>query len=282
METIEKINQLQKKLQKLKNQGKTIGFVPTMGYLHPGHLSLMELAREENDIVVISIFVNPTQFGPSEDYKKYPRDMGRDSKLAKEAGVNYIFHPPNEEIYGKDHRTYVNVEGLDSIMCGKFRPGHFRGVCTVVLKLFNIVSPTRAYFGKKDYQQLVIIKKMAKDLNLDIDIIGGNIVREKDNLALSSRNKYLSTEERKNATVLYESLKLAENLIKEGKTAGRVEKEAITYLNSNKYVKKVDYFDIREKDNLKKVRGIPSREVLAAAAIWVGNTRLIDNIIVKR
>ncbi|MFO7928559.1 MAG: pantoate--beta-alanine ligase, partial [Candidatus Humimicrobiaceae bacterium] len=160
--------------------------------------------------------------------------------------------------------------------------GHFRGVCTVVLKLFNIVSPTRAYFGKKDYQQLVIIKKMAKDLNLDIDIIGGNIVREKDNLALSSRNKYLSTEERKNATVLYESLKLAENLIKEGKTAGRVEKEAITYLNSNKYVKKVDYFDIREKDNLKKVRGIPSREVLAAAAIWVGNTRLIDNIIVKR
>ncbi len=282
METIEKINQLQKKLQKLKKQGKTVGFVPTMGYLHPGHLSLMELASKENDIVVISIFVNPTQFGPSEDYEKYPRDMERDSKLAEEAGVDYIFHPSNEEMYRKDHKTYVNVEDLESVMCGKFRPGHFRGVCTVVLKLLNIVCPTRAYFGKKDYQQLVIIKKMAEDLNLDVDIIGGDIVREKDNLALSSRNKYLSTEERKNATVLYKSLKLAENLIKEGKTAGKVKKEAINYLKSNKYVKKVDYFDIREKDNLKEVRGIPSREVLAAAAIWTGNTRLIDNIIVKR
>ncbi len=282
MKIIRKIKELKTHLTKLSKQGKTIGFVPTMGYLHEGHLSLIKMARKENDIVIASIFVNPKQFGPSEDYKKYPRDMERDSKLAESVGADYIFTPTKNEIYKEDHKTYVEVEEIDSIMCGASRSGHFKGVCTIVLKLFNIINPTRAYFGKKDYQQLVIIKKMAEDLNIDIDIIGGDIIREEDNLALSSRNKYLSKRERENATVLYKSLKLAEDLIRDGKAVEKVKKEAQNFLLKNKYVKKFDYFDIRELYTLKEIKEKYPKNILIAAAIWIGNTRLIDNFIINR
>jgi pantoate--beta-alanine ligase len=196
------INEMKKISNNLKKEGKSIGFVPTMGYLHKGHVSLMECSKKENDITVVSIFVNPTQFGKNEDYDKYPRDLERDLKICEEVGVDYVFHPSISQMYPEGYSTYVVMETLVDKLCGKFRPGHFKGVLTVVNKLFNIVKPDRAYFGKKDYQQYIIIKKMVQDLNIDTKVIGCPLIREEDGLALSSRNKYLTEEERKSALLL--------------------------------------------------------------------------------
>jgi pantoate--beta-alanine ligase len=284
MEIIKKVENCKLAMGKIRDRGNKIGLVPTMGFLHEGHLSLIRMAKKDCDKVIISIFVNPMQFGPDEDFKKYPRDIKRDASLAEKEGVDYIFYPPEKEMYRPAHKTTVEVKELSSIMCGKYRPGHFAGVATVVLKLFNIIDPDKAYFGEKDYQQLVVIRKMVADLNLDIDIVGGPIVREKDGLAMSSRNRYLSKEERENATILYRCLNIAKGMIAGSESnLEKIKKMVIKELEGNKFVKKVDYFDFRDPLTLEEKRRVErgSGEILAAVAAWVGDTRLIDNIRIK-
>ncbi len=284
MKVVRKVNEMSKISGSLITKGFVLGLVPTMGYLHEGHLSLVRLAKSQCQKLIMSIFVNPTQFGPREDFKKYPRDFEGDSSKAIKEGVDYIFLPTDEEMYGTDYRTFVEVSKLSSIMCGKTRTGHFKGVCTVVLKLFNIVKPNRAYFGQKDYQQVVVIKKMVGDLNLPVDIVSCPIVREKDGLALSSRNKYLSTEERKSAAELYRQLNLASEMIGKGeRDLGKIEKIINGNLKKVKHIKKVDYFNLRDPVSLKELKyaGSSGQKILAATAVWVGKTRLIDNIIIK-
>ena len=284
MKILKTVSQCRKEIKILKKSGYKIGLVPTMGYLHEGHLSLASRAKKECDIAIMTIFVNPAQFGPSEDLDKYPRDTDRDTMLAKKCGTDYIFIPSNKEIYKSGYRTYVEVEGLSDIMCGKNRPGHFKGVATIVLKLFNTISADRAYFGRKDYQQLAIIKKMVKDLDIDIEIVDCPTIREKDGLAMSSRNKYLSPEERKNARVIYDCLKSVERAINAGeKDLEGLKNNAVKEIENNKYVKKADYFEIRDANNLEIIKDpAKHREILIAAATWVGKTRLIDNIVIDK
>jgi len=262
-------------------KGKTIGFVPTMGYLHEGHLSLIRKARKENDLVVVSIFVNPIQFGPKEDFKRYPRDLKRDMKMAEEVGADLIFYPDAKDMYPDGFKTYVNVEELSDKLCGKFRPGHFKGVATVVAKLFNIVSPDIAYFGQKDAQQAIIIKRMVKDLNIPIKIKVLPIVREKDGLAMSSRNTYLNGKEREDALVLYQALNLAKDLIKRGITDTDKIIKRMRQLIKKKKNTKIDYIEIVEMDNLNPLKVI-SDNCLIALAVWIGKTRLIDNMIINK
>jgi pantoate--beta-alanine ligase len=284
MKIIKKINECKSIVNFLKNKGYKIGFVPTMGFLHEGHLNLIRMAKKDCDKVFISIFVNPAQFGPGEDYKKYPRDIKGDSTMAEKEGVDYIFYPTAKEMYDTEHKTVVEVKELGNIMCGKFRPGHFTGVTTVVLKLFNIIDVHKAYFGQKDYQQMIIIKKMAADLNLDIEILCGPTIREKDGLALSSRNKYLSMEERRNATILYRCLNLAKGMVKNGeRDLEKIKKIVMGRLKENKFIKRIDYFEFRDPQTLKerKKLGKDYKNILAAVAVWIGDTRLIDNIIIK-
>lgn len=284
MKIIRKINECKYTVNRLRERGYRIGFVPTMGYLHEGHLSLIRLANKGCDKTIISIFVNPVQFGPGEDLKKYPRNIKRDSALAEKEGVDYIFYPAVKEMYGPDHKTKVEVKEMGSIMCGKHRPGHFAGVATVVLKLFNIINAHKAYFGEKDYQQLIVIKKMVEDLNLDIKIISGPTVREEDGLAMSSRNRYLSGEERKNATILYKCLSAVRKMVLDGGgDLEEIRKKMLKELKENEFVKKVDYFDFRDPLTLreKKVVEKTTRALLVAGAIRIGGTRLIDNIIIK-
>ncbi|HAJ94952.1 MAG TPA: pantoate--beta-alanine ligase [Actinobacteria bacterium] len=284
MKTLEKISQCRREINILRKRGYKIGLVPTMGYLHEGHLSLVRLAKKECDIVFMTIFVNPAQFGPSEDPGKYPRNPAGDILLAESSGVDYLFKPSAEEIYQSNYRTYVEVEGLSDIMCGKSRPGHFRGVATIVLKLFNIICADRAYFGKKDYQQLIIIRKMVSDLNIDIEIVEGPTIREKNGLALSSRNKYLGSIERENAAVIYKNLKNVESAVNAGeKDLKKLIKNAIKDLKKNIYVKKIDYFDIRDAMDLKEIEDPKEHKaILVAAAVWIGKTRLIDNIVIDK
>ena len=281
MQVIENINEMSETAEKLREEGKSIGFVPTMGALHEGHLSLVRMARKDNDIVVVSIFVNPTQFGPNEDFEKYPRDFEGDRKKLEKENVDIVFYPHAEEMYPEGYKTYVEVEDITTRLCGAFRPGHFKGVTTVVTKLFNIVKPHRAYFGKKDYQQFKVIKRMVEDLNMNIEIIPGEIVREPDGLAMSSRNKYLSKEERKDALALYKSLQLAKELIEKGeKDPEIIKKKMIELIKSHPHVKKIDYVEIVDPDNFLPVETIKDG-TLIALAIWVGNTRLIDNMEVR-
>ncbi|MBI5573911.1 MAG: pantoate--beta-alanine ligase [Elusimicrobia bacterium] len=281
MKVIKKSEQVQNIIKKLKQQKKSIGFVPTMGALHQGHISLIRRARKENDIVAVSIFVNPAQFGPNEDLKKYPRPFEKDVGICKSEGVDVIFAPSPKEMYPENYLTYITVEKLSDIMCGKFRHGHFRGVATIVAKLFNIVQPDRAYFGLKDFQQSVIVKKMVTDLNFPVKIISSPIVREKDGLALSSRNVYLSFTERKNALSLSRSLQTAKNLIKYKniKSAEKIISEMRKIISPK--VDKIDYIDIHDAETLEEIKYIKKKVVIAVAVI-VGKTRLIDNIIVKR
>ena len=280
MVIVEKVKDMKELSKKYLKENKTIGFVPTMGFLHEGHLSLVRRAREENDIVVVSIFVNPTQFGPNEDYESYPRDFERDVKLLKELNVDVVFHPPVEEMYPKDFSTYVEETKLSRYLCGKSRPGHFRGVCTIVTKLFNIVHPTRAYFGQKDAQQFRVIKRMVRDLNMDVELVECPIVREHDGLAMSSRNIYLSDDERVQALALYNSLKLAENLIKSGERDAGVVKSAMKEFLSRYDKVKIDYVEIVDEETLEPVKHIEGK-VIVAIACWVGKARLIDNVIVQ-
>ena len=278
MKIIKKIAEMQKIANDLRQQGKSIGFVPTMGYLHEGHLSLMKCARKENDVVVISIFVNPIQFAPGEDYERYPRDEEGDIRKAKEAGVDIVFIPDVKDMYSDNYSTYVEEKVLSAGLCGARRPGHFKGVTTIVAKLFNIVKPHRAYFGKKDYQQLRVIERMARDLNFDIEIIGCPIVREPDGLAMSSRNVYLNQEERKSALCLYKSLLLAQNMIKKGGKKPAIIKKAMEeFILKHPHVKKIDYIEIVDRYTLQPVDKLTGNELIALA-VFVGPARLIDNM----
>lgn len=284
MKIIKKIKECKSVVNALRRKGYRIGFVPTMGALHLGHLSLIRMARKDCDKVFISVFINPIQFGPREDYKKYPRNIKKDCMLAEKEGVDYVFSPTVQEMYGSGYKTFVIVKELDRFMCGKYRPGHFEGVTTVVLKLFNIVNANRAYFGQKDYQQMVIIKKMVDDLNLDIDIVSGPTIRESDGLAMSSRNKYLSFEERGNAAVLYQSLIMARDMVECGeKDLEKIKREALKKLKGNEFVKNVDYFEFRDPVTLDEIREVKKKHgsLLIASAIWIGKTRLIDNMVIK-
>uniref|UniRef100_A0A7C5V1D0 Pantothenate synthetase n=1 Tax=Caldicellulosiruptor owensensis TaxID=55205 RepID=A0A7C5V1D0_9FIRM len=280
MVVVERIQKMKDIVKRLKKEGKSIGFVPTMGYLHEGHLSLVRASKQQNDVTIMSIFVNPIQFGPNEDFDRYPRDFERDKSLAEKEGVDYIFYPSIEEVYPEDFKTVVSVKKITEIMCGKSRPGHFDGVATVVLKLFNIVNPDRAYFGQKDAQQLAVIKQMVKDLNLDVEIVPCPIVREQDGLAMSSRNVYLSEEERKSAAVLYRALNLAKEMIEKGEKEVSSIKRAMEEMILKEKHTKIDYIEFVNNDTFEVVSKVEGK-VLIALAVFVGKARLIDNIVVE-
>lgn len=276
MRVVKNIKEVRDAVKEWKAQGLSVGFVPTMGYLHEGHESLIKKAVKDNDRVVVSIFVNPMQFGPTEDLDKYPRDLERDSKLCENAGANLIFHPEKEEMYFEDFSSYVDINGLSDELCGKSRPIHFRGVCTVVTKLFNIVNPDRAYFGEKDAQQLAIIRRFVRDLNIDIEIIGCPIIREEDGLAKSSRNTYLSKEERQAALILSQSLNLAKDAINSGERNSSVVIDIISNNIKKEPLAKIDYIEVVDSLAMKPVKTI-EKSVLVAIAVYIGKTRLIDN-----
>lgn len=257
-----------------KKEGRTVGLVPTMGYLHEGHASLIKKCREENDIVVVSVFVNPTQFGPNEDLEAYPRDFQRDSALCESLGADLIFHPEPEDMY-VNPCAYVSIDTLSQNLCGKTRPIHFKGVCTVVSKLFHIVAPDRAYFGQKDAQQLAIIKKMVQDLNFDIQIVGCPIIREQDGLAKSSRNTYLNTEERQAALCLSQAVKKGQEIIAKGMDSEAVLKEMCAVIEAEPLAK-IDYVSVVDALTMQDVEKV-DRDVLVAMAVYIGKTRLIDN-----
>lgn len=280
MEIVERISELREIVAGEKKKGVSIALVPTMGYLHRGHLTLVKQAKQEGNFVVMSIFVNPLQFGPNEDFARYPRDIERDAKLAEEAGVDLIFHPSVEEMYPQENRTTVQVSELGEALCGLSRPTHFRGVTTVVTKLFHIVQPDRAYFGQKDYQQYLIIRQMVRDLNFPLEVIPVPIVREEDGLALSSRNLFLTSEQRQEAVVLSKSLIEAEKLIKQGKCrVDRIE-EQIRNKITRESSGEIDYVEVRSAENLAKPEVI-TEPVVIALAVKFGTTRLIDNRIVE-
>lgn len=278
MKIINNIKEIRKLVKDWKNDGLSVALVPTMGYLHEGHESLIKKASEDNDKVIVSIFVNPMQFGINEDLSTYPRNINRDSDICKKNGANVIFNPSAEEMYTDGFSTFVDLNNLTSGLCGKSRPTHFRGVCTVVSKLFNIVNPDKAYFGQKDAQQLSIIKQMVTDLNFDIEIVSCPIVREADGLAKSSRNTYLSKEERQASTIINKSLKKAKALIKSGE---RDSKNIIDFIKNeiNKEpLAKIDYVSIVDNKTIKNIKTIEDGSLIAIA-VFIGNTRLIDNFI---
>ena len=276
MKIINSIAQMQSFSESLRLQGKKISFVPTMGYFHKGHLDLMRAARKIADCLVVSIYVNPTQFGPKEDLSKYPRDFDRESQMAQSVNVDVIFNPPDKEMYPENYQTYVNVEKVTLNLCGLSRPGHFRGVTTVCNKLFNIVKPHVAVFGKKDYQQFITIKRMVTDLNLDLEIIGLPTVREADGLAMSSRNVYLKEDERPSALNLVNSLKLAQKLYDRGERKSSVIINEVTKLIKSAPYTEIDYVKICEANSIVDVDEITAEAVIALA-VKVGKTRLIDN-----
>jgi pantoate--beta-alanine ligase len=280
MEIIATAKEMQRRSEQLRREGNKIAFVPTMGYLHKGHLALMHEGKKRGKVLVVSIFVNPTQFGPGEDYKQYPRDMKRDLALLKGVGVDICFTPSAQEMYPDGFQTAVEVEQVTKNLCGISRPGHFRGVTTVVAKLFNIAKPHLAIFGEKDYQQLIAIKQMARDLNMDIEVIGIPTIRESDGLAMSSRNTYLTAKERKEALSLYRSLlKGKELFLQGGRSAIKILTEVRGIIEEQKSAT-VDYIKICDAHTLEDIEEIKD-EALIALAVTIGKTRLIDNIILK-
>lgn len=279
MKIVSTIEEVRAQVREWKKEGKTVGFVPTMGYLHEGHASLMDAAGE-NDKVVVSIFVNPMQFGPNEDLASYPRDLEHDAKVCEAHGVDLIFHPTPEEMYGDNFYSYVDMDVLTKELCGLSRPVHFRGVCTVVAKLFNIVTPDKAYFGQKDAQQLAVIKRMVKDLNMPLTIVGCPIIREEDGLARSSRNTYLSPKERKAALVLSRSIFLGKKMVEQGEKDCRKIKEAMTAEIEKEPLAKIDYVKIVDLSTMQQVE-TTEHGVLAAIAVYIGKTRLIDNFMTE-
>ena len=278
MKIVSTVEEVRKQIKEWKMQGQSIGFVPTMGYLHEGHKSLMDCARKENDRVVVSIFVNPMQFGPAEDLADYPRDLEHDTKICESAGTDLIFHPEPEEMYDGDFCSFVDMSVLTEGLCGKTRPVHFRGVCTVVTKLFNIVTPDRAYFGQKDGQQLAVIRRMVRDLNMDICIVGCPIVREEDGLAKSSRNTYLSPEERKAALVLSQAVRLGAELAKTDKDAKKVVLAMKDKIQTEPLAR-IDYVEAVDALSMQPVKTLEGGCMLAMAA-YIGKKRLIDNELV--
>jgi pantoate--beta-alanine ligase len=280
MEIIQRILQMKELSRKARSEGKVIGFVPTMGFLHEGHMSLVREARKMADIVIVSIFVNPAQFGPSEDLARYPRDVTRDAEQLSAENVDYIFLPKTEEIYPEGYRTYIKVRELSDVLEGAVRPGHFEGVTTVVLKLFQAVDPHFSYFGQKDAQQLVIIRRMVQDLNLDVEIIRLPIVREADGLAMSSRNVYLSPEERKAAPVLYRALQRAQGMIEQGERKTKTILKQIHEIIEAEPLAKIDYVAAVDMNDLKDVKTLKGKNLIAIA-VRFGTTRLIDNIMIE-
>lgn len=279
MKILGSIKETREQVKEWKKQGLTVALVPTMGYLHEGHRSLIDRARKENDKVVVSIFVNPMQFGPNEDLEAYPRDLERDSKICEDGGVDLIFHPEVEEMYGPDFHGFVDMTVLPEKLCGASRPVHFKGVQTVVTKLFHIIPADRAYFGQKDAQQLAIIRRMVIDLDFDIEIIGCPIIREEDGLAKSSRNTYLSEDERKQAVILNQSLEEAMKAIEAGEKDAAKVKEIITNKLNSCPLAKIDYVEVVSFDNIQPIEKIEGA-VLIAIAVYIGTTRLIDNRII--
>lgn len=280
MKIVNTINEVREAVKAWHKQGLTVGLVPTMGYLHEGHASLIARASKENDRVVVSDFVNPIQFAPNEDLASYPRDIDRDAKVCEENGADIIFHPTPEEMYHKDFSTFVDITGPSEELCGKSRPIHFRGVCTVVSKLFLIASPDRAYFGQKDAQQLAVIKRMVRDLNFDIEIVGCPIIREADGLAKSSRNTYLSTEERKAAVILHKALEKGKELVLNGEKSAKAVIDTVTQVINSEPLAKIDYVQVVDFPNIKVVEDI-NGDILTAVAVYIGKTRLIDNFIIE-
>lgn len=280
MELVRTINEVRKIVKEWKSKGYKVGYVPTMGYLHEGHKSLILKSVSENDKTIVSIFVNPIQFGPTEDLESYPRDIERDKKLVSDAGADLIFYPEVSEMYPSHFTTLVNTKEVSENLCGAKRPVHFGGVCTVLSKFFNIITPDRAYFGQKDAQQLAVVKRFVRDLNFDIEIIGCPIIREDDGLAKSSRNTYLNPEERKAALILSKSLAKGKDLILAGeRDASKVIKCITDSLNTEKLAK-VDYVSVVDNENIHYIDTIKG-EVLVAIAVYIGKTRLIDNFIIK-
>lgn len=274
MEIITTIENIRSIVNHWKDKGYSIGFVPTMGYLHDGHAALIDQARKDNDKVIVSIFVNPTQFGENEDLNSYPRDINRDKSLCEAHKADIIFSPTLDEMY-HDRKAFVNIVELSDTLCGISRPIHFKGVCTVITKLFNIIQPTNAYFGEKDAQQLAIIRKMVYDLNFPVNIIGVPIVRESDGLAKSSRNTYLSKEERKAATILYKAIQMGKQTIKHGASADSIINTMTEIINTEPLAK-IDYVSVVDANTMQPVHEITS-PVLVAIAVYIGSTRLIDN-----
>lgn len=279
MKVAKTIESVRKLVKAAHSKGKRIGFVPTMGALHIGHIFLIEKAKKQTDFVVVSIFVNPTQFGPSEDFKKYPRPIKSDLAICRKAGVDVVFAPTAKQIYPQENLTWVNVEKLTEQLCGRFRPGHFRGVTTVCAKLFNIVAPDVAFFGQKDAQQAIVIKKMVADLNMPLKIVVCPTVRHSDGLAVSSRNQYLTHQQKKDATYIYKALKKSESLVKAGtkksKTIISKMKKVLKQVTSIK----IEYISIVDAETLRELEKITGK-VLVAVAVKIGSTRLIDNILI--
>jgi pantoate--beta-alanine ligase len=268
---------VQAKAREWKAAGETIGIVPTMGFLHDGHRSLITRAVEQNDHVIVSVFVNPIQFGPNEDLDKYPRDLDADAAMCEAEGADIVFHPEPSDMYGEYFSTHVEVDDITSVLCGASRPGHFRGVTTVCNKLFNISKADRAYFGEKDAQQLAVIRRMVRDLNMDLEIVGCPIVREEDGLARSSRNKYLNPEERKAAVILSKSLNKGKALLDSGERSAQALIDTITAELKTEPMSDIEYVSVVDSITLKDVEGEITAPVLVAIAVRIGSTRLIDN-----
>lgn len=280
MVILKTIDEVRNQVKTWKKEGLSVGLVPTMGYLHEGHQSLIKKSVEQNNRTVVSVFVNPMQFGPNEDLESYPRDLEADAKLCEETGADVIFNPEPSEMYADGFCSYVNMTGLPDALCGLTRPVHFKGVCTVVNKLFNIVTPDRAYFGKKDAQQLAIIMRMVKDLNMDIEIVGCPIIREEDGLAKSSRNIYLTPEERKAAVVLSKAVKLGQKLIADGEKDAKTVVDKMKELISSEPLADIDYVEMVDMDTMKQIDKVEGH-VLCAMAVRFGKARLIDNFITE-
>lgn len=276
MKIVHTVEEVRTQVKEWRKAGLSVGLVPTMGYLHEGHKSLIDRAVKENDKVVVSVFVNPMQFGPTEDLASYPRDLQRDAALCEDAGAALIFNPEPENMYSEDFSSFIDMNTLTKGLCGKTRPIHFRGVCTVVGKLFNIVQPDKAYFGQKDAQQLAVIRHMVNDLNFNLEIVGCPIIREADGLAKSSRNTYLNPEERQAALILSKSLERGRELIEAGEKDTAVIKKAITDMIETEPLAKIDYVEIVDWNTLEPVDTIEG-PVLNAIAVYIGKTRLIDN-----
>ena len=276
IKTIEEVRAL---VREWKKQGCSIGFVPTMGALHEGHLSLLKQAVAENDRVIASVFVNPTQFGPNEDYASYPRDIQTDYRLCQSVGVDAVFHPEPEELYLPNRATTVHVTGLTDVLCGAKRPGHFDGVCLVLSKLFSIVNPDRAYFGQKDAQQVAVVRRMVRDLNFGVDVIACPIVREAGGLARSSRNAYLSAEEKAAALVLNKSLSQALQAMQSGERSADLIRRQVADQIAAEPLARIDYVEVVDFEDLLPVQGLMTRPVLVAVAVFFGTTRLIDNVV---
>ncbi|ADO45043.1 pantoate/beta-alanine ligase [Hydrogenobacter thermophilus TK-6] len=274
-----KVKDVKSYLKSLRSSGGnnlSVGFVPTMGYLHEGHMELIKKCKLQNDITVVSIYVNPLQFGEGEDYQKYPRDLERDLAMCQEAGVDVVFAPTDEEVYPQVPKTKIHVEGISHVLEGAFRPNHFSGVALIVLKLFNIIQPDRAYFGEKDFQQLKLIQRLVNDLSYPVEIVPVPTVRDKDGLALSSRNTYLKEQERESALSIYRSFLIAQKLFRAGNTKAQDIKEAVRdYISRHPHVKRIDYVEIVDEDfNIKEEVSEGDRVLVA---VWIGDTRLIDN-----